>query len=65
MDLDQIAVHGFQVGFAQPAPVQLPPMVVSDGGQGPPWLYTRADDFELLARCSRSTVRDFVRMRMR
>jgi hypothetical protein len=48
-----------------PVTVQLPPMVVADISKGPAWVYTRVGDVELVARCSRSTVRDFVRMRLR
>lgn len=43
--------------------VELPPMVIEEHSNLPPWLYVQADGGEYLSRCSASTTRDYVDMR--
>lgn len=40
--------------------VELPPMVVAESAQTPPWLYLRTPYCEYLSRCSNGVTRDFV-----
>ncbi len=42
--------------------VELPPMVIEEKANLPPWLYARVDDTEYLSRCSESTTRGYAEM---
>jgi hypothetical protein len=57
------AMHAAAAEVPSGPVIELPPMVVTEKTDLLPWLYTRVDDIEYLARCKESTVRGYAEMR--
>jgi hypothetical protein len=44
---------------AKAAPVELPPLLVTESADAPPWLYANVDGIEYLSRCSATMTRNY------